>query len=249
MRVAFLTIWPVLVRVVVRVGLLGRAIERGVLRVDAINLRDFGVDRHGTVDDTPYGGGHGMIFRPEPFFEAVDFLRNRGYEGAHILLMSARGRPVRQSDVRRWAEREAIIFLCPRYEGVDERVVEGLADEEVTVGDFVCMGGELPALMILEAIVRLRPEMGKREMHAFESLESGLLEYPQYTRPPEYRGMRVPEVLLSGNHEQIRRWRLREALRVTMERRPELLERPLSEEEKEILEELRREAYEHGESG
>jgi len=202
-----------------RVSILGRAEERGLVRYRVVQLREYTHDRHKTVDDSPYGGGAGMVLKPEPFFEAVEDL---GTEPP-IVLLSARGRPFSHRDAVRFAVGQQLTLLCGHYKDVDQRVVDGLGAEEVSLGDFVLSGGEPAALCVLDAVVRLLPgALGDHESAATDSHYDGLLSPPSYTRPPSYRGMDVPAVLLSGDHEQIARWRETEAERLTRERRPDL---------------------------
>jgi tRNA (guanine37-N1)-methyltransferase len=222
MRIDVVTIFPRLVEEFATWGLLGRARDRGLLDLRAHDLRRWSHDRHRSVDDAPYGGGAGMVMTPAPFFDAVADLST---DQSHVVLLSPRGRLLDQAGVGDLARRGHLILLCGRYEGVDERVSE-LADEEISIGDYVLAGGELPALVIVEAVARLIPGvLGNPESLATESHSSGLLEHPQYTRPAEYRGMRVPDVLLSGDHGAVARWRMREARRLTAERRPDLRDR------------------------
>lgn len=215
------TIFPGIFEGPVRESLLGRAIGEGLLDVRVHDLREWSEDRHRTVDDTAYGGGPGMVMKPEPFFTAVESLApDRG----RTLLLSPAGRRLDQAFVRELAEEEHLTLLCGRYEGVDERVVEGLPAEEVSIGDYVLAGGEVPALVLIEAVTRLVPGViGKEESHERDSFaEPGLLDHPHYTRPPEFRGMAVPEVLLSGDHGAIERWREEAAREKTRRNRPDL---------------------------
>ena len=213
------TLFPEVFEGPLRVSILGRAAERGLVRYRVVQLRDYTHDRHKTVDDSPYGGGAGMVLKPEPFFEAVEDLRT----GPPIVLLSARGRPFGHRDAVRFAVGEQLTLLCGHYKDVDQRVADGLGAEELSVGDFVLSGGEPAALCVLDAVVRLLPgALGDHESAATDSHYDGLLSPPSYTRPPSYRGMDVPEVLLSGDHEQIARWRQAEAERLTRERRPDL---------------------------
>jgi len=199
-----------------------RAVAAGAVQYRVVDLRDYTHDRHRTVDDYPYGGGAGMVMKPEPFFEAVETLKPSG----PIVLLSPRGRRFTQDDARRYALGAELTLLCGHYKDVDQRVAEGLATEELSVGDFVLSGGEPAALCVLDAVVRLLPgALGDHESASSDSHYDGLLSPPSYTRPPEYRGMAVPEVLLSGNHARIAEWREAEAERLTRERRPDLLER------------------------
>jgi len=205
----------------VRESLLGRAIAEGLLDVRVHDLRDWSEGRHRMVDDTAYGGGPGMVMKPEPFFAAVESLDpDRG----RVLLLSPAGRRLDQAFVRELAAEEHLTLLCGRYEGVDERVVEGLPAEEVSIGDYVLAGGEVPAVVVIEAVTRLVPGViGKEESHERDSFaEPGLLDHPQYTRPAEFRGMAVPEVLLSGDHGAIQRWRHEAAREKTRRNRPDL---------------------------
>jgi tRNA (guanine37-N1)-methyltransferase len=209
-------------------GLIGRAIRNGLLEITTVDFRPYGLGKHRAVDDEPYGGGAGMVLRPEPLFTAVrerERSHREGGRNVHRLLLTPQGRPLRQGKVRELAEREeALILICGRYEGFDERIRLGLADEEVSLGDFVSLGGEAGAMLIIEAVARLVPGvLGNPDSSADESFAEERLEYPQYTRPPEFEGMRVPEVLLSGHHEAIRRWRREQASKRTADRRPELL--------------------------
>ena len=213
------TLFPEVFEGPLRVSILGRAAERGLVRYRVVQLRDYTHDRHKTVDDSPYGGGAGMVLKPEPFFEAVEDLRT----GPPIVLLSARGRPFSHRDAMRFAVGEQLTLLCGHYKDVDQRVADGLGAEELSVGDFVLSGGEPAALCVLDAVVRLLPgALGDHDSAATDSHYDGLLSPPSYTRPPSYRGMDVPAVLLSGDHEQIARWRQAEAERLTRERRPDL---------------------------
>lgn len=215
------TIFPAVVEAPLPGSLLGRAIGAGVLDVRVHDLRQWSVDRHRTVDDAPFGGGPGMVMKPEPFFAAVESLDpDRG----RVVLMSPAGRRLDQAFVRELAGEEHLTLLCGRYEGVDERVVEGLPAEEVSIGDYVLAGGEVPALVVIEAVTRLVPGViGKEESHERDSFaEPGSLDHPQYTRPAEFRGMVVPEVLLSGDHGAIERWRREAAREKTQRNRPDL---------------------------
>ena len=213
------TLFPEVFEGPLRVSILGRAAERGLVRYRVVQLRDYTHDRHKTVDDSPYGGGAGMVLKPEPFFEAVEDLRT----GPPIVLLSARGLPFSHRDAVRFAVGEQLTLLCGHYKDVDQRVADGLGAEELSVGDFVLSGGEPAALCVLDAVVRLLPgALGDHESAATDSHYDGLLSPPSYTRPPSYRGMDVPAVLLSGDHEQIARWRQAEAEGLTRERRPDL---------------------------
>ena len=222
-------------------GVVARARQSGALSVRLWDLREFTFDRHRTVDDRPFGGGEGMLMKIEPISLALDRIAESAGR-PHAVLLSAQGRLFDQAAARRLAECEELVLLCGRYEGVDERVAEHLVDEELSIGNFVLSGGELAAAVVLDAVARLRPGvLGNEQSAQFESFaapgeEVGLLDGPQYTRPAEFRGWQAPEILLSGNHEQIRRWRRKAALEKTRRNRPDLLERAkLSEEDLEIL--------------
>jgi tRNA (guanine37-N1)-methyltransferase len=218
---------------------LKKAREKDLLDVKLYNIRDFTSDRHRTVDDSPYGGGAGMVFKPEPVFRAVEFLKADG-EQRKVILLSPQGRPFSQSMAEEYSrEPKRLVFICGRYEGIDERV-KSLTDEEVSIGDYVMTGGELAALVIIDAAARLIPgAVGDERSVEDESFSWGLLDYPHYTRPREFRGKQVPDVLVSGDHKEIWRWRRKQALKKTMKMRPDLMERVrLTELDRELLEEL-----------
>lgn len=241
MRVEILTTFPQIIEAAAGESILGRARKRGIIEVEAVNLRDFTEDRHRTTDDQPFGGGPGMVMKPEPVFEAVEALAARRPAGRpRVILMTPQGRIFDQRMAEELARESHIIMICGRYEGVDERIRQHLVMDEISIGDYVLTGGELAALVVLDATARLLPgTLGDETSSETESFSSGLLEYPQYTRPADFRGYRVPDVLLSGNHEQIRIWRRAEALRRTLERRPDLLESAsLSDEDRRLLREL-----------
>ena len=215
------TIFPAVVEAPLRGSLLGRAIGAGVLDVRVHDLRQWSVDRHRTVDDAPFGGGPGMVMKPEPFFAAVESLDpDRG----RVLLMSPAGRRLDQELVRALSSEPHLTILCGRYEGVDERVVDGLPAEEISIGDYVLSGGELPALVLIEAVTRLVPGViGREASHEQDSFSAdGLLDHPHYTRPQEFRGLAVPDVLVSGNHGEVDRWRRDAAIEKTRRNRPDL---------------------------
>jgi tRNA (guanine37-N1)-methyltransferase len=221
-------------------GVVGRAIERGIIDVGVHDLRGFTTDRHRVVDDVPFGGGPGMVLKPEPLFRAVDAIRAERGAPAAVVLTSPDGRRFSHGDAERLSRIGHFVILCGRYEGVDERVRATLASEEISIGDYVVSGGELPALVIVDAVARLVPGVvGDEASVARDTFAGGLLDFPQFTRPAEFRGMAVPAVLLSGHHGEIERWRRREALRRTLERRPELLTgAALSEVDRALLQEL-----------
>lgn len=223
MRVDVLTIFPSIFESPLRESLLGKAIEAGTLDVRVHDVRDHTTDRHRQVDDESYGGGPGMVMKPEPVFRAVESLGN---EPKRLLVMSPAGRRLDQELVRELSNEPWLVLIAGRYEGIDERVVEGLGAEEVSIGDYVLSGGELPVLVVLEAVTRLVPGViGREESHERDSFGTdGLLDHPHYTRPAEFRGMRVPEVLLSGDHAAVERWRREAAVEKTRRNRPDLLE-------------------------
>jgi tRNA (guanine37-N1)-methyltransferase len=216
------TLFPEVIEPFIAASIPRRAVEAGLVRFRIVQLRDFTHDRHHTVDDYSYGGGAGMVLRPEPFFEAVDRLRGEGPLGP-IVVLSARGRPFRHADAVRFSLGERLTLLAGHYKDVDQRVADGLDAEELSIGDFVLSGGEPAAIVTLDAVVRLLPgALGDHESASTDSHYDGLLSPPSYTRPPEYRGLAVPEVLRSGNHAEILAWRQQEAERLTRERRPDL---------------------------
>jgi tRNA (guanine37-N1)-methyltransferase len=228
-HVEVLTLFPQLLRPFLEEGVLGRAREAGLIAVETVDLREFGLGRHRVVDDVPYGGGAGMVIRPEPVFAAVrsrEALHREQGRKLHRVLLSPQGRPFTQALARDLAAREdALLLICGRYEGFDERIRQGAVDEEISGGDYVCLGGEAVALIVIEAVARLIPGvLGNPRSMDEESFSAGLLEYPQYTRPAEFEGAAVPEVLLSGHHGEIARWRREQALRRTKERRPDLVD-------------------------
>ena len=215
------TIFPGIFESPLRESLLGKAIQAGIVDVRVHDIRDFTTDRHRQVDDESYGGGPGMVMKPEPVFAAVESL---GEGPKRVILLSPAGRRLDQSLVRELAKEPWLVLISGRYEGVDERVVEGLPAEEISIGDYVLSGGEIPALVVLEALTRLVPGVvGKEESLERESFEEGALDHPHYTRPNEFRGMGVPEVLLSGNHAEVERWRREAAQEKTRRNRPDLL--------------------------
>ena len=244
MRIDILTTLPQIIEAYVGESILGRARRKGIVEVEAVNLRDFAEDRRRTTDDAPFGGGPGMVMKCEPVFKAVEALKARRM-GAQprILLMTPQGRRFDQKMAEELAAENYVIILCGRYEGVDERIRGRLVTDEVSIGDYVLTGGELAALVVTDAVARLVPGvLGDEESAAQDSFSEGLLEYPHYTRPAEFRGWPAPEVLLSGHHAEIAKWRRRESLRRTLLRRPDLLETAsLTEEDKTELDRIRRE--------
>ncbi|MDW7972081.1 MAG: tRNA (guanosine(37)-N1)-methyltransferase TrmD [Thermodesulfovibrio sp.] len=237
MRFEVLTIFPEVIECYIKHGVIGKALKKGVAEVKIYNLRDFTSDKHRKVDDYPYGGGAGMVMQIEPFFNAIKSIKTDG-NPRRVILLSPQGRRFNQELAKEFLEdRLTLLLICGRYEGIDERV-KNFIDEEISIGDYVLSGGELPALVIIDSILRLIPgalgdEISARE----ESFMRGILDYPHYTRPEEFEGMKVPEILLSGNHRKIALWRRKEALKNTLVRRPDLLKSLMSEDIK-ILREL-----------
>ncbi|TLY36195.1 MAG: tRNA (guanosine(37)-N1)-methyltransferase TrmD [Nitrospirae bacterium] len=242
MRCEILTLFPEMVEAVLNASMLKRACDKGLLDVHIVNLRDYAEGPHKTADDAPYGGGAGMVLKPEPVFRAVDELRAKN-DPCRMLLMSPQGRPFNQQLAEELAnERRRLVFLCGHYEGIDERVRLGLAPEELSVGDYVLTGGELAALVVIDAAARLVPGvLGDPHSAEVDSFSGSLLDYPHYTRPPIFRGMEVPEVLRSGNHQAIEAWRRAQALQNTYMKRPDLLDRAtLTSDDRQVLHEFSR---------
>ena len=248
MRFDLVTIFPNWIRAALGEGVVKRAIDRGLLTVEVHDLRDSTQDRHRVVDDVPYGGGPGMVLKAEPLFSAVEAISAAHGVPSAVVLTSPQGRRFTQREAERLAGLDRVIVLCGRYEGVDDRVRTRLATDELSIGDYILTGGELPALVIVDAVARLVPGVvGDRESVEHESFARGLLDFPQYTRPAAFRDMNVPDVLLSGHHGDIRRWRKRQAIERTLTERPDLLDQAvLDDEERAILEQLIREGRRSG---
>lgn len=235
MQIDIVTLFPELFEAPLATSIIGRAAERGLVSYRIHDLREHGLGRHRSVDDYPYGGGAGMVMRPEPLFAAIEPLRT---EGATVILLDPAGERLTDQLARELSTADHLALVCGRYEGIDERA-RTLVDREVSIGDYVLTGGELPALVLVDAVVRLVPGVIEAASHEGDSFATGLLEHPQYTRPETFRGLSIPAVLTSGHHADVDRWRRREALRRTVERRPDLLESAdLSEADREMLEEL-----------
>jgi tRNA (guanine37-N1)-methyltransferase len=231
MRFDIITVFPELFTGVLECGILRRARQSGLVDIRIINLRDFAKDKHRSVDDRPYGGGEGMVFMPGPLFEAIEFCRGgeRDWKG-QVVLMSPQGKTWSQDSVAEFSTIPHLLLICGRYEGVDQRVIDNLVDREISIGDFILTGGEIPAMVILDSVVRLIPgALGCSDSAVNESFTTGLLDYPQYTRPAEYRGYAVPEVLLSGDHAKIEKWRKEQAIEKTKRARPELITKKLAQ--------------------
>ncbi|UQZ37316.1 tRNA (guanosine(37)-N1)-methyltransferase TrmD [Paenibacillus sp. PK3_47] len=256
MRIDVLTLFPEMCEGVFSTSILGKARDKGIVSLNAVNFRDFSGNKHNTVDDTPYGGGGGMVLKPDPIFAAVEhvletvnggesLLEQRAAEAApakpRIILMCPQGQTYNQQIAEELAKEEHLIFICGHYEGYDERIREHLVTDELSIGDYVLTGGELPALTVIDSVVRLQPgALGNETSAITDSFSTGLLEYPHYTRPAEFRGWKVPDILLSGHHANIDVWRREQALQRTLERRPDLLETAnLTAKDKQALQRLR----------
>lgn len=243
MKFDIVTIFPQMVGAGLAEGVVSRGIERGLVDVAVHDLRDYTADRHRSVDDVPYGGGPGMVMKPEPLARAVDDIRARRGAPDVVILLSPQGRTLTQAEADRLSRLRHLVLLCGRYEGVDDRVRTAVATDELSIGDYVLSGGELAALVVVDAVSRLVPGVvGDARSVDEDSFSRGLLDYPHFTRPPEFGGQAVPPVLLSGHHEEVRRWRKKTALRRTLERRPDLLtSAALDDEARAMLEEIRKE--------
>ena len=241
MKFIFVTLFPEQIEAAAGHSMLKRAMDTGILQMECVNPRDFSLDRHHSVDDAPFGGGVGMVLKPEPVVEAIRVARAKA-PGAPVIAMSPGGCTFKQSLAEEWAKNEmGLIFVCGHYEGFDERIYHWV-DLKISIGDFVLTGGEMPALMIMDAVSRFVPGvLGKLASAEEDSFSSGLLEYPQYTRPVEFEGMEVPEVLRSGNHKLIARWQRKQALKATYLLRPDMLPEELDKQDKKLLEEIKEE--------
>lgn len=227
LKAKILTIFPEIFPGFLGYSLTGRALKEGLWQLETVNIRDYAFDKHGSVDDTPCGGGAGMIMRPDVLGNAID----HNYEGGKIIYMSPKGKPLTQAKVKELSTLENLTVICGRFEGIDERVIEEYGIEEISIGDYVLTGGEQAAMIMLDAVVRLLPGvLGNAASTENESFEDNLLEYPQYTRPVNWKGREVPEILMSGHHENIAKWQRQQALQITRERRPDLLEKMLDSE-------------------
>src|SRR5687767_174326 len=243
MKFDIVTIFPRMVEAGLAEGVISRGVERGLLDIKIHDLREYTIDRHRSVDDVPYGGGPGMVMKPEPLARAVEDIRARRGNPETVVLLSPQGRRFTQAEAVRMSRLRHVALLCGRYEGMDERVRTLVATEELSIGDYVLSGGELAALVVVDAISRLVPGVvGDSRSVEEDSFSRGLLDYPHYTRPSEFAGQKVPDVLMSGHHEQVRRWRKKTAIRRTLERRPELLDpASMDDEELALLDEIRKE--------
>lgn len=237
MNYHILTLFPEMVLQGLNTSIIGRAVDKGILSLEAINIRDYTKERHGHVDDAPYGGGAGMVMQAEPVCEAYDALCSRLERRPRVIYMTPQGTVFNQSIAEELSKEEELVFLCGHYEGIDERALELIVTDYLSVGDYVLTGGELPAMVMIDCISRLVPGVLNNDVSAeIESFHDNLLEYPQYTRPEVYAGRKVPEVLLSGHHKNIEEWRRQQSIRRTLERRPDLLKHAnLSKKEQEFL--------------
>ena len=221
MKFEIITLFPELIDVYAKNGIIGRAVENKLFQIEYVNLRDYSQDKHKKVDDYPYGGGPGMLIKPEPMFSALDAIKKHN---SYIVYLSPKGSLFNQKKARELSVKEHIVLIPGHYEGIDQRIIDKYVDEEISVGDYVLTSGELPALIIIDAVGRLLPGvLGSDESSKEESHSSDLLEYPQYTRPESYMGLEVPEILLSGHHKNIEEWRLFKAIEITLERRPDMI--------------------------
>jgi tRNA (guanine37-N1)-methyltransferase len=243
MKIDVLTLFPSMFTGVLEASILGKAREKGIVSVRTVNFRDYSISKHNTVDDYPYGGGGGMVLKPEPIFSAVEDLIGSEQISPRVILMCPQGESFTQKKAEQLASESHLIFICGHYEGYDERIREHLITDELSIGDYVLTGGEIPAMVVIDSVVRLLPGvLGNEQSAVTDSFSTGLLEYPHYTRPAVFREWSVPDILISGHHEKIEAWRRKEALRRTWRRRPDLLEnRNLTAEESEWLKEFRRE--------
>ena len=237
MRIDILTLFPEMCQTVMNESIIGRAQKAGKVEIVCTNIRDYANNKHNKVDDTPYGGGMGMVMAAEPIYNAYNSLYDECEEKPHLVYLSPKGKTFNQQKAIELSRLDRLVLLCGHYEGVDERVLEEIVDEEISIGDFVLTGGELPALAVADAVCRMLPGVLSDELcFSEESHFSGLLEYPQYTRPAEWMGKSVPEVLLSGNHKNIEEWRRVKSLTITMDKRPDMLkESDLTEKDKKLL--------------
>ena len=227
MKFDVMTLFPDMVRAVLSESIIGRAQTAGIIKVDCHNIRDFSTDKHRKTDDTPYGGGMGMVMTCQPVFDCFEKIKENIPEGnkARVIYMSPKGRLFNHAVAEELSAYDNLVFLCGHYEGVDQRIIDGIVDEEISIGDYVLTGGEIPACIVIDAVSRLIDGvLPSEECYRDESVASGILEYPQYTKPREFRGMTVPDILLSGDHKKIDHWRLSEAVAITRERRPDLLD-------------------------
>lgn len=243
MKIDVLSLFPEMFAGVFNQSILKKAAENHAVQYNVVNFRDYADNKHNTVDDYPYGGGAGMVLKPQPIFDAVADLRAKGDSKSKVILLCPQGEKFTQKKAEELSKLEHLIFICGHYEGYDERIREHIVTDEISIGDFVLTGGELGAMVVIDSVVRLLPDvLGNEQSHQLDSFSTGLLEHPHYTRPADFRGLKVPDILLSGNHRLIEEWRAKESLRRTVSRRPDLLEKiNLSEEQKKWLAEIKKE--------
>ena len=245
MKLSFLTLFPPIIQAYLSESIMAKAVEGGIFSYEIVNIRDFARNKHRKCDDYPYGGGAGMVFKPEPLAGAIESVRE---QGARIIYPSPSGKPFHQGIARSLAREEHLIFICGRYEGIDQRIIDAYVDDELSIGDYVLSSGEIASLVITDSVYRLIDGVITPESLEEESFSDGLLEYPHYTRPEIFNSIGVPEILLSGHHERIRMWRLRQQLKKTRQYRPDLLEKPgFSDEIQGLIRDLKREEREREE--
>lgn len=230
MKIDIITIFPKMFKPILDESIIRRAQKKGLVKIVVHNLRDYSTDKHKKIDDRPFGGGPGMVFKPEPIFRAVEHIKSKiKNQKLKIILLSPRGKKLNQKLAQRLIKYKHLILICGRYEGVDERISTRLADEEISIGDYILTGGELPTMVLIDCVIRLIPGvLGDKDSKESDSFCEGLLEYPQYTRPANFRGMKAPHILLSGNHQKILEWRKRQSYKVTQKKRPDILTRRLN---------------------
>ncbi|MEH7074981.1 tRNA (guanosine(37)-N1)-methyltransferase TrmD [Neobacillus drentensis] len=244
MQIDILTLFPEMFTGVLGQSILQKAAEKSAVNYHVVNFREFADNKHSTVDDYPYGGGAGMVLKPQPIFDAVESLKeNAKSTNPRVILLCPQGERYDQRKAEELAKEDHLIFICGHYEGYDERIREYVVTDEISIGDYVLTGGELGAMVVVDSVVRLLPEvLGNQESHMKDSFSTGLLEHPHYTRPADFRGLKVPEVLISGNHKLIEEWRNKESLRRTLVRRPDLLEKmELTDEQEKLVTEIKKE--------
>lgn len=238
MKFDVLTLFPEMFEVLNQ-SILGKAQEKNLIDINLINIRDFSKDKHKKVDDSPYGGGAGMVMRADVVYDAFKSVKT---PNSKLIYLTPQGKPLNQAKVEELAKNEHLILLCGHYEGIDQRVIDKIVDEEISIGDYVLTGGEIPAMVLIDSVSRYIEGVIKSDSKEEESFSQGLLEYPQYTRPEEFEGQKVPEVLLSGHHQKIEKWRKEQAIKITLNKRPDLIKKyNFSEEEKKILEKIENE--------
>ncbi|MGM0509238.1 MAG: tRNA (guanosine(37)-N1)-methyltransferase TrmD [Fusobacteriota bacterium] len=243
MKFNILTLFPEMFTGFLTESMIKRALDEKKFKIDLINIRDYTDDKHNTVDDSPFGGGPGMVLKPEPLFKSLSYIKEKkkNSKKSKVIYVSPQGEKFNQEMAKDFSKLDEITILAGRYEGVDERVIDEFVDMEVSIGDFVLTGGELPAMVMIDAITRLLPGvLGNSDSYKEDSFYNGLLDHPHYTRPSEYKGKKVPDILLSGHHANIKRWRMKKSLKRTLERRPDLIdEKDLNKEQKNILKEIK----------